>query len=107
MSISQIITSLMKHPFSSWRFLTLKQFSKCFSYLTDLFYNPSLDRTTDSQQIIPILITLVVEERGSEELLQEVKEEMQNIGTELNINITVGRVDRFGNATNNSLLISS
>ena len=87
--------------------MTLKQFSKCFSYLTDLFYNPSLDRTTDSQQIIPILITLVVEERGSEELLQEVKEEMQNIGTELNINITVGRVDRFGNATNNSLLISS
>ena len=48
--------------------------------------------------VIPIVVTLVTEEGGSEELLQEVQKEMETIGEELSVgvNITVSSVDRFG-----------
>ena len=47
-------------------------------------------------QMIPIVITLVTNEGGSEELLEEVEEEMRRLGMQLNIDITINEVDRFG-----------
>ena len=47
-------------------------------------------------QVIPIIITLVTEEGGSDELLRNVEEEIQTLGMQLNINITIDGVDRFG-----------
>lgn len=44
--------------------------------------------------MIPIVITLVTGEGGSEELLVEVEREVKKL--DLGINITVDSVDRFG-----------
>lgn len=44
--------------------------------------------------VIPIVITLVTGEGGSEELLVEVEREVKKL--DLGINITVDSVDRFG-----------
>ena len=46
--------------------------------------------------MIPIAITLITEERGSEELLEFVEDEMQRLETQLNYNISIDDVDRFG-----------
>ena len=46
--------------------------------------------------MIPIIITLVTKAGGSEELLEDVNEEMQTVGMQLNVNITINVVDRFG-----------
>ena len=46
--------------------------------------------------MIPIAITLITEERGSEELLEFVEDEMQRLETQLSFNITIQDVDRFG-----------
>ena len=46
--------------------------------------------------MIPIVITLITEEEGSEELLAFVEDEMQRLETQLNVNITIKDVDRFG-----------
>ena len=46
--------------------------------------------------MIPIVITLITEEKGSEELLEFVEDEMQRLETQLNFNITIQDVDRFG-----------
>ena len=46
--------------------------------------------------MIPIVITLETEEGGSEELLREVQTEIQLAGEELDVDITVDTVDRFG-----------
>ena len=46
--------------------------------------------------MIPIIITLVTKEGGSEELLEDVNEEMETLGMQLNVNITINVVDRFG-----------
>ena len=46
--------------------------------------------------MIPIVITLITNEGGSEELLEDVQEEMETLGMQLNINIIINEVDRFG-----------
>ena len=46
--------------------------------------------------MIPIVMTLITEEMGSEELLEFVEDEMQRLETQLNFNITIQDVDRFG-----------
>ena len=51
---------------------------------------------TDPPKIIPILITLVTIEGGSEDLLVQVTKEMEMLEMHLNINITLQNVDRFG-----------
>ena len=58
---------------------------------TDLIYLFSLET---SLELIPIVITLITEEEGSEELLEYVENEMQRLKILLNINIH--DVDRFG-----------
>ena len=50
----------------------------------------------NSLEIIPIVITLITEEEGSEELLEYVEDEMQRLETQLNFNISIDNVDRFG-----------
>ena len=51
---------------------------------------------TDPPKIIPILITLVTIEGGSEDLLVQVTKEMEMLEMHLSINITLQNVDRFG-----------
>ena len=46
--------------------------------------------------MIPIVMTLITEEEGSEELLEFVEDEMQRLETQLNFNVTIENVDRFG-----------
>ena len=46
--------------------------------------------------MFPIIITLVANEGGSEDLLEDVNEELQTLGMRLNINITINEVNRFG-----------
>ena len=46
--------------------------------------------------MIPIIITLVTKGGGSEELLADVDQEMQSLGIQLSVNITINEVDRFG-----------
>ena len=46
--------------------------------------------------MIPTVITLITEEEGSEELLEFVEDGMQRLETQLNFNITIQNVDRFG-----------
>ena len=60
---------------------------------TDFIYFFSLE---NSLEMIPIAITLITEERGSEELLEFVEDEMQRLETQLSFNITIQDVDRFG-----------
>ena len=59
----------------------------------DLIYFFSLE---NSLEMIPIVMTLITEEMGSEELLEFVEDEMQRLETQLNFNITIQDVDRFG-----------
>ena len=54
--------------------------------------------------MIPIVITLVTNEGGSEELLEDVEEEMETLGIQLNINITINEVDRFGKKRYSNIL---
>ena len=58
---------------------------------TDFIYLFSL---ANSLEFIPIVITLITEEEGSEELLKYVENEMQRLNTLLNINFQ--DVERFG-----------
>ena len=60
---------------------------------TDFIYLFSLE---NSLEMIPIAITLITEEKGSEELLEFVENEMQRLETQLNYNISIDDVDRFG-----------
>ena len=60
---------------------------------TDFIYFFSLE---NSLEMIPIVITLITEDEGSEELLKYVEDEMQRLETQLNFNISVDDVDRFG-----------
>ena len=60
---------------------------------TDFISFSSLE---DSLEMIPIIITLITEEEGSEKLLEFVEDEMQRLETQLNFNITIDDVDRFG-----------
>ena len=46
--------------------------------------------------MVPIIITLVTEEGGSEELFGEVQMEMEKVGEQLDVEITAGNVERFG-----------
>ena len=46
--------------------------------------------------MIPIIITLVTKGGGSEELLADVEQEMQSLGIQLSVDITISEVDRFG-----------
>ena len=46
--------------------------------------------------MIPIVITLITKKKGSEELLEFVENEMKRLETQLNFNITIHDVDRFG-----------
>ena len=59
---------------------------------TDFVYLFSLEKSLE----IPIVITLITEEEGSEELLAFVEDEMQRLETQLNVNITIQDVARFG-----------
>ena len=45
--------------------------------------------------MVPIVITLVTEEGGSEELFREVQMEMERVGEQLDVDIT-DNVERFG-----------
>ena len=60
---------------------------------TDFIYYFRLDHSLEK---IPIVITLITEEEGSEELLEYVEDEMQRLETQLNFNISIDDVDRFG-----------
>ena len=60
---------------------------------TDFIYFFSLE---NSLEMIPIVITLITEEEGSEKLLEYVEDEMQKLETQLNFNISIDDVDRFG-----------
>ena len=60
---------------------------------TDFIYFFSLEK---SLEMIPIVITLITEEEGSEKLLEYVEDEMQRLETQLNFNISIDDVDRFG-----------
>ena len=60
---------------------------------TDFIYFFSLE---NSLEMIPIAITLITEEEGSEKLLQFVEDEMQRLEIQLNFNISIDDVDRFG-----------
>ena len=60
---------------------------------TDFIYFFSLE---NSLEMIPIVITLISEEEGSEELLEYVEDEMQRLETQLNFNISIDNVHRFG-----------
>ena len=64
---------------------------------TDFIYFFSLE---NSLEMIPIVITLITEEEGSEELLEYVEDEMQRLETQLNFNISIDNVDRFGRGIN-------
>ena len=46
--------------------------------------------------MIPIVITLVTNKGGSEELLEDIEQEMGRLGMQLNISVTINEVDRFG-----------
>ena len=46
--------------------------------------------------MIPIVITLRTKEKGSEELLEFVEDEIQRLESLLNVNITIQDVERFG-----------
>ena len=60
---------------------------------TDFIYLFSLET---SLEMIPIVITLRTKEKGSEELLEFVEDEIQRLETLLNVNITIQDVERFG-----------
>ena len=60
---------------------------------TDFIYLFSLET---SLEMIPIVITLRTKEKGSEELLEFVEDEMQRLETQLSVNITIQDVDRLG-----------
>ena len=46
--------------------------------------------------LIPIIITLISEDEGSEELLEEVEDELATIAEDLNVIVQVESVKRFG-----------
>ena len=60
---------------------------------TDFIYVFSLENSLEN---IAIVITLITEEEGSKELLEYVEDEMQRLETQLNFNISIDNVDRFG-----------
>ena len=67
--------------------------SNSIKYLSSYYIDHKLYSFNSSLQMIPIIITLVTKEGGSEELLEAVNEEMQTLGMQLNVNITINVVD--------------
>ena len=55
-------------------------------------------RFNNSKQVIPIIVTLVLEEDvdNHEGLIEDVRMEIENLESKLLINITVTEVNRFG-----------
>ena len=55
-----------------------------------------LNSVNPPPKYIPIVLTLVTNDGGNEELLEDVTEQMEELEEMLSVNITLQSVDRFG-----------
>ena len=51
---------------------------------------------TEQLNIIPIVITLVTKDRATEQLRRKVQQQLAGLSEQININISLVEVDRFG-----------